>query len=63
MLSGLSIGHLLVTLAVILLVFGTSRLRSAGSDIGTAIKAFRSAVKDDDEAPGSADAPRKPDQQ
>lgn len=63
MLSGLSIGHLLVTLAVILLVFGTSRLRSAGGDLGTAIKAFKSAVKDDEAAPGTADAPRKPDQQ
>ncbi|ANF58023.1 twin-arginine translocase TatA/TatE family subunit [Halotalea alkalilenta] len=63
MLSGLSIGHLLVTLAVILLVFGTNRLRSAGGDLGTAIKAFKSAVKDDEAAPDTADAPRKPDQQ
>lgn len=47
MLSGLSVGHLLITLAVILLVFGTGKLRNAGSDIGAAIKQFKRSVNDD----------------
>lgn len=47
MLSGLSAGHILITLAVILLVFGTGKLRNAGSDIGAAIKQFKRSVNDD----------------
>ena len=42
---GISIGPLLVILAIVLLLFGTKRLRNMGSDIGGAIKNFKSAVK------------------
>ncbi|MGJ8513336.1 twin-arginine translocase TatA/TatE family subunit [Carnimonas bestiolae] len=48
MLSGLSAGHILITLAVILLVFGTGKLRNAGSDIGAAIKQFKRSVNEDE---------------
>jgi sec-independent protein translocase protein TatA len=53
-LGGLSIGHLLVILLIVVLVFGTKKLRTIGGDLGGAIKAFRKSVEDpqqDDEAP------------
>jgi len=46
---GLSIPHLLVVLAIVIIVFGTKRLRNLGADLGGAIKGFRSAVKDGEE--------------
>ena len=47
---GLSIPHLLVVLAIVMLVFGTKRLRNVGTDLGGAIKGFRNAVKKGEEA-------------
>ena len=47
---GLSIPHLLVVLAIVVLVFGTKRLKNVGSDIGDAIKGFRNAVKEGEES-------------
>lgn len=43
---GLSIPHLLVVLVIVILVFGTKRLKNVGADLGEAIKGFRSAVKE-----------------
>lgn len=43
---GISVTKLLIVLGIALLLFGTKRLRNAGSDIGAAIKNFRSAIKD-----------------
>lgn len=43
---GLSIPHLAVVLLIVILVFGTKRLKTIGSDLGEAIKGFRSAVKE-----------------
>ena len=45
---GLGIGELLVILAIVLLLFGPKRLRTLGSDLGTAIKGFRKAVTEED---------------
>jgi sec-independent protein translocase protein TatA len=47
---GLSTPHLLVVLAIVVLVFGTKRLKNVGSDIGDAIKGFRNAVKDGEDS-------------
>ncbi|PKD40725.1 twin-arginine translocase TatA/TatE family subunit [Methylomonas sp. Kb3] len=47
---GLSIPHLLVVLAIVVLVFGTKRLKNVGADLGDAIKGFRTAVKESEEA-------------
>jgi sec-independent protein translocase protein TatA len=47
---GFSIPHLLVVLAIVALIFGTKRLRNIGTDLGGAIKGFRSAVKEGEEA-------------
>ena len=47
---GLSVPHLLVVLAIVVLIFGTKRLKNVGADLGDAIKGFRSAVKEGDDA-------------
>ena len=52
---GLSIWELLVVLAIVLLLFGTKRLRNLGSDLGNAIKGFRSAVAEESKPESSAD--------
>lgn len=44
--GGLSIWHLIILLVVVLLVFGSKRLRNLGPDLGHALKGFRSAMKD-----------------
>ncbi|MDO4894807.1 Sec-independent protein translocase subunit TatA [Moraxella sp.] len=41
-----SITHWLILLAVVVVVFGTSKLRNAGKDLGQAVKGFKDAVKD-----------------
>jgi sec-independent protein translocase protein TatA len=46
-LGGISIWELLVVLAIVVLIFGTKRLKSIGSDLGGAIKSFRGAMADD----------------
>jgi len=49
--GGLSIWHMLIFLAVVVLVFGTKRLRGAGGDIGAAVKNFKTSMKEgEDEA-------------
>lgn len=40
-----SIWHWLVVLLVVLLIFGTKKLRNMGSDLGGAVKGFKEAVK------------------
>ncbi|WP_202115313.1 Sec-independent protein translocase subunit TatA [Gilliamella sp. Pas-s25] len=43
-----SIPHLLVFLAVVILLFGTKKLRNLGSDLGSALKGFKKAMNDDE---------------
>ncbi len=43
-----SIWHWLIVLVVVLLVFGTKRLRGAGRDLGEAVKGFKKGIHDDD---------------
>ncbi|EGM78746.1 twin arginine-targeting protein translocase, TatA/E family [Rheinheimera sp. A13L] len=47
--GGISIWQLLIILVIIVLLFGTKRLRGIGSDLGSAIKGFRNSVKDPEE--------------
>lgn len=51
---GISIWQLLIVLVIVLLLFGTKRLRTLGSDLGSAIKGFRSAVREGEENPEAA---------
>ncbi len=54
-----SIWHWLVVLGIVVLVFGTKKLRGAGGDLGAAVKNFKSAVKDGEaEANKNAEALR-----
>lgn len=46
---GMSVTQLLIILVIVIVLFGTKRLRNLGSDLGGAIKSFRSAVKDGEE--------------
>lgn len=46
-LSGISPLSLLLILAIILVLFGTSKLKTIGSDLGEAVKNFRKAMNDD----------------
>lgn len=50
MLSGISWPQLLIVLVIVLAIFGTKRFRSLGSDLGNAIKGFRTAMSDADAA-------------
>ncbi|HIW06678.1 MAG TPA: Sec-independent protein translocase subunit TatA [Candidatus Ignatzschineria merdigallinarum] len=50
-----SIWHWAILLVVVLLVFGTAKLKNAGKDLGSAVKGFKDAVKDGEkEAKGEA---------
>ncbi|GGW79236.1 Sec-independent protein translocase subunit TatA [Alteromonas halophila] len=47
---GISMWQLLIILVIVVLLFGTKRLKNIGSDLGGAIKGFKSAVTDDKDA-------------
>ncbi|MGD8577239.1 MAG: twin-arginine translocase TatA/TatE family subunit, partial [Thiohalophilus sp.] len=47
---GIGIWQLVIILLIVLLLFGAKRLRNIGSDLGSAVKGFKSAVKDEEEA-------------
>jgi sec-independent protein translocase protein TatA len=42
---GISVTQLLIVLAIVIIVFGTKRLRNLGTDLGETIRNFRAAVK------------------
>lgn len=48
-LGGISIWQLLIILAIVVMLFGTKRLRNMGGDLGAAIKGFRSSIGNDDD--------------
>lgn len=54
--GGISIWQLLIILAIVILIFGTKRLKGLGGDLGAAIKGLRRELKDD-----PADPPPLPD--
>ncbi len=45
-LGGISIWQLLIVLGIVVVVFGTGKLRGIGGDLGGAIKSFRKAMND-----------------
>jgi sec-independent protein translocase protein TatA len=49
--SGIGPGSLILILIIVVLLFGTKRLRSMGSDLGSALKNFKKAVKEGEEEP------------
>ena len=59
-LGGISIWQLLIILAIVIMLFGTKRLRTLGSDLGSAVKGFRKSMQDDpgSDATGDTDQPK-----
>lgn len=47
--GGISIWQLLIILVIVVLLFGTKRLKSLGSDLGGAVKGFKNSMQDDEE--------------
>jgi len=54
---GLSTTHLIIFLVIIVVIFGTKKLRNIGSDLGGAVKGFKDGMKDGGEKPTEAVAP------
>lgn len=46
-LGGISIWQLLIVLVIVIMLFGTKRLRTLGSDLGSAVKGFRKSMSED----------------
>ncbi|AFT68917.1 Sec-independent protein translocase protein tatA/E [Alloalcanivorax dieselolei B5] len=46
MFSGISIWQLLIVLAIVVLLFGTKKLRNIGNDLGGAVKGFKDSMRD-----------------
>ena len=59
MLSGISPLSILLILLIVVLLFGTKKLRNVGSDLGGAIRNFRKAVKDENKAVAEDDSTPK----
>lgn len=49
--SGLSFPHLLLLMLIIFLVFGTSKLKNLGKDLGGAIKGFKESMREGEQEP------------
>ena len=47
--GGISIWQLLIILAIVIMIFGTKKLKSLGTDLGSAVKGFRASVTDKSE--------------
>ncbi|SDM17321.1 sec-independent protein translocase protein TatA [Modicisalibacter muralis] len=56
MLGGISIWQLLIVLGIIILIFGTKKLRNVGGDLGGALKGFKKAMHEDDDKDKNDDA-------
>ncbi|MDH3646983.1 MAG: twin-arginine translocase TatA/TatE family subunit [Gammaproteobacteria bacterium] len=52
-LGGISIWQLLIVLLIVVLVFGTRRLKGLGTDLGGALRSFRKAINEADSEPHS----------
>jgi sec-independent protein translocase protein TatA len=56
---GIGWAELLIILAIVLVIFGAKRLKTLGSDLGGAIKSFKSSMKEEEEK-DKAEADAKP---
>ncbi|MGD2170571.1 MAG: twin-arginine translocase TatA/TatE family subunit [Gammaproteobacteria bacterium] len=54
--GGISIWSLLLILAIVVLLFGTKKLRNVGGDLGGAIKNFKRSVKEEEAAADKAES-------
>jgi sec-independent protein translocase protein TatA len=57
--GGLSLWHWLIVLVIVVLVFGTKRLKNVGHDLGEAVRGFKKGLNGDEaDKPGEDAAPR-----
>ncbi|MBY7915677.1 Sec-independent protein translocase subunit TatA [Vibrio fluvialis] len=54
--GGISIWQLLIIAVIVVLLFGTKKLRGIGGDLGSAVKGFKKAMSDDDQSAAKKDA-------
>lgn len=54
-LGGISVWQLLIILVIVVLIFGTKKLKNMGGDIGGAVKNFKSAMTDEEKAKAEAE--------
>jgi len=60
--GGISIWQLLIILAIVLVLFGTKRLRNLGGDLGSAVKGFKKAMGDEEKKPSEPQKLEKTDE-
>lgn len=56
--AGLSIWHVLIFAIVVILLFGTSKLKNLGKDVGGAVKDFKKSIKDEEASAASTNESR-----
>ncbi|CAD5372559.1 Sec-independent protein translocase protein TatA [Rubrivivax sp. A210] len=61
--GGFSIWHWLIVLLVVIVIFGTKKLRNIGADLGGAVKGFKEGMRGADEVANEAAAQQPPAQQ
>jgi len=54
-----SVPQLLIILVIVVLIFGAKRLKNLGGDLGSAVKGFKQAVKEEDEGTAELEDGRK----
>ncbi|GAB3746157.1 Sec-independent protein translocase subunit TatA [Lysobacter olei] len=60
--GGFSLWHWLIVLVIVVLVFGTKRLKNVGQDLGEAVKGFKKGLQDDDAVGKNTPPSQLPDQ-
>lgn len=53
--GGIGIWQLIIIAVIVILLFGTKKLRGIGGDLGGAVKGFKKALKDDEKSPAELD--------
>ena len=56
--AGLSIWHVLIFAIVVILLFGTAKLKNLGKDVGGAVKDFKKSIRDEEAEAAQLNEPR-----
>ena len=59
--GGISVWQLLIILAIVIMLFGTKRLRTMGSDLGSAVKGFRKTLSEEQAGDTASEPEPEPD--
>ena len=60
MLGGISIWQLLIILAIVIMIFGTKKLRNMGGDLGGAVRGFKNAMNEKPDEKDDSEDEKKP---